>query len=96
MSYTKGKWTLGKLLECNGLFMVKVLCPNKNTVVQLTIPTWVGREEIEANARLIAAAPELLEVLMKVNKWLVQNTAAANRPATLDKAILDVIAETES
>ncbi len=56
--HTKGKWEVAELAEFNGLFMVKVVCPNRNTVVSLTIPTWVGKEEILANAKLIAAAPE--------------------------------------
>ncbi len=60
MEHTKGKWRVAELQEYNGLFMVKILCPNNNIVVQLTIPTWVGKEEILANAQLIAAAPNLL------------------------------------
>ena len=58
MERTKGKWKIGELLEYNGLFMIKVTCPNNNTVAQLSIPTWVGKEEILANAEFIKNAFE--------------------------------------
>ncbi len=39
------------------------------------------------------AAPALLEALKATDKWLQQNTKASNRPATLDKQIMEAIAQ---
>ncbi len=50
-------------------------------------------EETRANARLIAAAPELLEALRDAWRWL--GTEGTNRPAKVDQKILAAIALTQ-
>lgn len=78
MSHTSGLWTINKinpwtinyLLYDEPLSDVNVVCrmPNKNP-------------KTEANAILIAAAPELLETLKDISVWL---TAPATDKATID------------
>lgn len=38
------------------------------------------------------AAPELLAACEAADQWLQKNVAASNRPATLDKQLMDAIA----
>lgn len=68
--HTKGKWEADKA-DLNNDFLIW------DTQLENDIPKLIARvqyedvtdEEQEANAKLIATAPELLEVLIEVEKW---------------------------
>jgi len=59
--HTPGPW---KVRENGGL--MKAVEANKDWLVYACGRDYMGREELEANARLIAAAPELLEALQEI------------------------------
>lgn len=76
MRHTPGPWSVGQQIGAGSL---RIIAP-KDTHGQFTvaetwdIPTPDGMEAEEANARLIAAAPELLEALER----LTEKVARAN------------------
>ena len=69
--HTPGPWAVGSksghIETANAWRMSIAICYNKDSKAD-----GVSKEEFEANARLIAAAPELLEAL---NTWLKQYSA---------------------
>jgi hypothetical protein len=72
MEHTKGKWIAGygDTLQFGEVFGVGLdTKPNWTTVCVLSLPDEVNKEDL-ANARLIAAAPELLEALKVAEKKL--------------------------
>lgn len=61
MEYTKGPWSK---VTSNGIMTTN------GTVVAITTTDGVlSKEAKQANARLIAAAPELLEALIELKEW---------------------------
>ena len=68
MKHTKGPWILDK--DCRNRFIVGPV--GSEVVADLT--EYHGKAQAEANAQLIAAAPELLEALKRVAN--VANTAS--------------------
>jgi hypothetical protein len=81
MSHTPGPWRVG-----NAGFTVfgpKTERPAPVVVAEIPPPTpRVSREERKANARLIAAAPEVLAALETSLKWL--EAAQADEPEDFD------------
>ena len=61
MEYTKGKWEVENVGDCS-------LIMGGNTCVARTFQTFYPAEEQEANAHLIAAAPDMHEALKGVIK----------------------------
>lgn len=58
MLHTKGKWiNLGYRIDVDIADGLSGICEMSD---------WMGKEEMEANAKLISAAPELLEALQEV------------------------------
>jgi hypothetical protein len=66
MKHTKGNWTTGKTANSSGI--ISVFGENINGRTSVARVEWQG-EETEANAKLIAAAPELLEVAKMWQKY---------------------------
>jgi hypothetical protein len=68
--HTKGEWlNLGYRVDVDVADGMSGICEMSD---------WMPEEEMEANSKLIAAAPELLEVLQDINKYFVdlQNRCA--------------------
>ena len=80
MKHTKGKWELGKSSSISMPFYIEV-----DGIEICRILDFSVQEELEANAKLIAAAPELLEALIAVtdsslfNKLLVMQGRATGK-----------------
>ena len=72
--YTKGKWEVATHTTGGKLDMYWILCENNPPVIAKVILGKRPDSEQLANARLIAAAPELLEALDTINNdtgdWL--------------------------
>jgi hypothetical protein len=95
MKHTKGPWKIGwwkhdfanhhgaSIRLGNGFIIAGVFSGKDD---------WLQRDKkTEANARLIAAAPDLLKACKAVDEWLQANIQASNRPAKLDKLLIDAI-----
>lgn len=69
MEHTPGPWTVGPVFDNDGEpeIIVEHKTPFGNLVVACALSGLVGQE---ANARLIAAAPELLEALQLADAML--------------------------
>lgn len=63
--FTKGNW-----VNLNGVICLK---HNIQKVIANTYANAFGNEEKEANARLIAAAPDMISLLMEAEAWLSMN-----------------------
>lgn len=61
MNHTKGPWTIGKI---NPLAIMK----NDKHITCCTYYKEITNKEQQANAKLIATSPELLETLIEVNR----------------------------
>lgn len=51
--------------------------------------------EFEANAAIIAAAPELLEACKAARDWFAKNTKKDHVPGPVEKMLIDAIAKVE-
>jgi hypothetical protein len=59
MKHTPGPWSLDELDSAGSIAIYQLNAPTRSALAELEIPD----VESEANARLIAAAPELLDAL---------------------------------
>jgi len=87
MKHTKGPWEVWIIA---GTGLPGIVAHNGPTVAEVTKWTSAGNsnpEVMQANARLIAAAPELLEALM-VTLDQVDYTAGAGEPTEMVGALL--------
>lgn len=86
--FTKGKWVKGygdglsgpttpnypnPTVDDERLFIP--ISKGMQTVCIVILPENNSVEEMEANAKLIAAAPKMIEALIKISKWLVDDTS---------------------
>lgn len=76
--HTQGEWKVSPANKTRVLVDRDILISD----ARVTIP--IGREEAEANAKLIAAAPDLLEALKYVKRFLVSTEVDIN---FIDQAI---------
>lgn len=75
--HTPGPWSA---VFGNGLLSVSVQAPTTHVCLVSKLPT-LRCEEAEANARLIAAAPELLAALQKAETWMATFAGTVGNPA---------------
>ena len=67
--YTKGEWTIKEWTYENGVLRKIMIQTDKDAVTEvlgLYRPDDLENKEMQANARLIAAAPDLLEALKQI------------------------------
>lgn len=66
--HTQGKWVIAP----NRLVVIKL---GTNDIIAdcdtTDVKTSISQEEAEANAKLIASAPEMLEMLIKLRRWAI-------------------------
>jgi hypothetical protein len=90
-NFTKGEWYVGEI------FPLPVIKVDKNKIA--TISRKLPIEEREANARLIAAAPEMLKALEDCRSTLVltslidRSSASYNSLKKAEKAIYNAIGQ---
>lgn len=96
MKHAPGPWALNESVYGDNFMAVSA--PNHGelatVVIRMSEPSWGERqktEELEANARLIAAAPELLGALEMAVKHY-EEWASARQPHDLDEASLPWLA----
>lgn len=84
--HTKGPWTIKSVSESDIAYRIIAECDEENVFC-----VWRTTDEIqtEANAKLIAAAPELLEALQEVR--LVFNPLIRSSKSDKDAAWLKVV-----
>lgn len=90
LKHTKGPW---KYLSATKESLPTIYVPNP--IVGATMICTVSmRVEQEANARLIAAAPDLLKTLIKLNDCLTEGISLAIQPGSrMALEIRDIIAK---
>lgn len=72
---TKGEWNYH--ITGNGTTDYHNIKTNDGRVVALVYPNYVTNEEMEANAKLIASAPDLLEALQDLVRFCEENEVFA-------------------
>jgi len=81
MRHTQGKWVAHQIEE-TGEFAIFSL----NTFIAQTENPMINEEptksEKQANAKLIASAPEMLEELKRLNKWFTEHLYVSGKPNT--------------
>ena len=81
MRHTQGKWVAHQIEE-TGEFAIFSL----NTFIAQTENPMINEEptksEKQANANLIASAPEMLEELKRLNKWFTEHLYVSGKPNT--------------
>jgi len=94
MEHTPTEWIVKrKEIEMENQYRYKYWIEDENKVPVARL-FHCGMDCID-HARLIAAAPDLLEACKDVNEWLRSNILATNRPASLDKILMDAISKAE-
>lgn len=73
--HTPGPWTVQRYSNYNGF---SIWAPNIGCVAERWCPSEDTETPFEANARLIAAAPDLLNSLQELMAWLKSGTALEN------------------
>jgi len=97
--HTPGPWAVQSAEECTGRQLddlVKwVVTGDQHSLWISTGPTWDPEhaEESEANARLIAAAPELLQTLQMVESVYRKNCVTEGEPSSVFDAMQAAIAK---
>lgn len=66
MSYTKGEWTASKTYDFDGTLVSYIECGKKCVARTCLLDIEASEDENQANAQLIAAAPEMYEALKKL------------------------------
>ena len=72
MEYTKGEWKVEEVGDCSLIMM------DNQTCVARTFKTYYPTEAEEANAHLIAAAPEIYEALKRLMEALEEHGSVHN------------------
>jgi len=69
-NYTPGPWKFKKWQSSNGFYIETVDMSHQNTFIGDVGGGLQGENEIQANAHLISAAPELLEALIIARDYI--------------------------
>ena len=64
MNYTKGEWEASKTLNFTGTLVSYITCGNKTIAQTRLSDNEDTKEENQANAQLIASAPDMYEALL--------------------------------
>ncbi len=92
MGYTKGPWTYEK--RRSDEYLVKG--PTGCGYIATVYAAMVGTDIFESNARLIAAAPDLLELAHKMKVWAVHAKSGGKvNWIEVQRQILETIAKAE-
>ena len=90
--FTKGKWKASKTLNFTGTLVSYITCGEKNIAQTRLNDTDDTLEENEANAYLIAAAPDLYEALERTlfdlkNGFLGDSPLVSDRVGEIEKVL---------
>lgn len=81
--HTQGEWVIGKAIHTTGIVPIRA---NGLAICHVTHPKWgyddtiQDEQECAANARLIAAAPDLLEALQIAEVIAARSVTAGTAP----------------
>lgn len=100
MTHTPGPWTK----ETDGTSGVFWIYSDFHGDESNALATVHGQDDIpemddgecEANAALIAAAPDLLEACQAARDWYAKNTKQGHTPGPVEQALIDAIAKAEA
>lgn len=77
--HTPGPWIVSEHKAHNGCFQIKSFSKFEHRAFLVTeTPSWDGVED-KANARLIAAAPDLYEAVQGLMLWLMDDAIEAEK-----------------
>lgn len=92
--HTPGPWVVDELKVVNGRLWAAVTTPKGDLVYLTLIPT-----DVEANARLIAAAPEMLEALRDIKEAVVDGLSDGRNEGSalclIEEIVREAIAKAE-
>lgn len=71
--HTPGKWE-SKQSRGNNIYEYKVISPNLKTICEMEADSKADIEQVKANAQLIAAAPELLQMVYDLKQCIKRLT----------------------
>ena len=83
--HTPGPWDV----DFSGPARLAITGPSEETIARCDMQCENGDVD-EANARLIAAAPDLLEACKAVEVWVILATARDAHPEAVDNALADL------
>lgn len=80
MSHTPGPWTVALDRDTQGCNGWRIDSASRSLLAWLPWPMAVHSEEAKANAKLVAAAPDMLEALQSVFRWAMEAEAETGKP----------------
>ena len=86
--YTNGKWIIPRFAKRH--VQIEVPYGDNRTICICDENDFIHPEEAEANAKLIASAPELIEALIKI-KESMQESAKFNGESEADKERMSIV-----
>jgi hypothetical protein len=96
--HTEGKWIVNtRIIKKSSKSFTQIKSDNGKHIAQMfdeesVYPICMTKEEAEANAKLISAAPELLECLKFISSWILDEEITREK---IKKKIDEVIQKAE-
>ena len=87
MSHTPGLWNILEIPTSSPMAAKQIIITGKNGVYDIAVVRNIGNEDNGANARLIAAAPDLLDALKEATRCLAWH--AKHHPAGMDCKVVE-------